>query len=194
MKGILFKPDMIQAIREGRKTVTRRVITPQPIDCVTELKRHSEYLDYYIPYTVERKMANNNAGYRKDDCGYVPRYQVGETVYVKEAHRFVQGNGKPNDFGVVYPEGEIKWWRDNGGQFNYPIIEKRRSPLFMPAWAARTFLKITDVRADDFFLAILTPEELELEGGEQALDMLARISHKWVWRYEFALAPNGAMK
>ena len=41
MKGILFKPDMIQAIIEGRKTVTRRVIKPQPDAGLPEFERYS---------------------------------------------------------------------------------------------------------------------------------------------------------
>lgn len=32
MKGILFKPEMIQAIVVGRKTMTRRVIKNQPFE------------------------------------------------------------------------------------------------------------------------------------------------------------------
>jgi len=137
------------------------------------------------------------------------RYQPGETVYIKEAHRFVQGNGKPNDFGVVYTDDEIRWWRDNGGQFNYPIVEKRRSPLFMPAWAARYFIKIKDARPER--TRDITPEDCLLEGITFLNELFPAInteykyktryfalydsingkgSHEknWDWRYEFELA------
>ena len=63
MRGILFKPEMIKAIVEGRKTVTRRVMPNQPI---------------LMDKVYERD-------FRKDFGGRKPRYQVGEVVYIKEA-------------------------------------------------------------------------------------------------------------
>ena len=43
-------------------------------------------------------------------------------------------------------------------------IGAARSPLFMPAWAARTFLKITDVRAER--LQEITEDDALAEGIE----------------------------
>jgi hypothetical protein len=69
MKGILFKPDMIQAIIEGRKTQTRRVIKPQ-----------RETMDKL------RRLSPLHITYDGDSCWNIkPRYQVGEIVYIKEA-------------------------------------------------------------------------------------------------------------
>jgi len=169
MKGILIKPEVWKgkqkALDKFGLAVTRRVIKPQP-----EL-------------SISDEVYKENL--RKFKSLKTP-YQVGETVYIKEAFRYIQGGGEVHDFGVWYKlDGEYKWWRDNGGIMNYPINEKNRSPLFMPAWAARHFIQITDVRAGDFFLPLISPEELELEGGTAALDMLAQISGKWVFRYEF---------
>jgi len=184
MKGILFKPDMIKAIAEGRKTVTRRVIKPT--------------VDYQncVRWKIDLPIATGAFIFTAKDgttANISPRYRVGEVVYIKEAHRYLQNDGDPYDFGVQYKsDSQVKWWRDNGNIMEYPMDEKWRSPLFLKELFARYFIKIAGVRVENFFLAILTPEELELEGGEQALDMLARISHKWVWRYEFALAPKGA--
>uniref|UniRef100_A0A6M3J5P8 ASCH domain-containing protein n=1 Tax=viral metagenome TaxID=1070528 RepID=A0A6M3J5P8_9ZZZZ len=161
MRGILFKPDMIKAIVEGRKTVTRRVIKPQP--------SHFHYAaDAQYPCKPNGEQIQ-------------PKYQVGDTVYLKEAWAL-----HPAAKELGYP---IVFYKERGD-----VISKQnrwRSPLFMPAWAARYFIKIKDVRAENFFLPILTPEELEREGGELALDMLAKISGKWVFRYEFESIPQG---
>ena len=67
MKGILFKPYMIQAIIEGKKTQTRRMIKPQP-----------EIWEGYKNLTL------NDLAFD----GFKPRYRVGEIVYVKEAMCF----------------------------------------------------------------------------------------------------------
>ena len=77
MKGILMRPDMIQAIVEGRKTQTRRMIKPQPkqinddFDGTWEWKEKGHYYDDLTLFT----MLQNNS-----------RYHAGETAYVKEAH------------------------------------------------------------------------------------------------------------
>jgi len=152
MRGILFKPDMIKAIREGRKTQTRRVLKPQPIESVIEIKEHSEVKGYWIPYSSDRRMVNNNQGYRKNDCGYKTRFQVGEVVYIQEAWESdcTCGNLKCN--GVIYKLG-----------YSGKIIpDKWRSPLFMPAWAARTHLKITGVGYER--LQEITEADAEAEG------------------------------
>ena len=146
MKGILFKPDMIKAIVEGRKTVTRRVMQNQPVEMDKV---------YY-------------KAFRKDYGCRVPRYQIGEVVYIKEAHRYIQNDGDPYDFGIQYKlDSQVKWWRDNGNLMDYPIDEKWRSPLFLKELFARHFIKITDVRAErlreiseeDAIASGISPEE-----------------------------------
>ena len=124
----------------------------------------------------------------------MPRYQVGETVYIEE--KFIYSFGHhPNIFWIRYcADGEeieqkipfeFPW--DKAAKQCYTELDgspHTTSPLFMPAWAARDFLKITDVRAEKLKLP-LPPEEFVLEGGETALYMLERIDGLWVFRYEF---------
>jgi len=217
MKGILFKPDMIKAIVEGGKTVTRRTINPQPPDDAIDV------FSWFEPGIILDKAPEGLWVEDKNGLKFwgKPRYQVGEVVYIKEAHRFVQANADSNsDFAVVYPDGELKFWRDNGDTMNYPIDEKRRSPLFMPAWAARYFIKITDVRAERLQEIENEPDGFVKEGyiplmiGKSAIDgkpFEASLDfawyenlwdiingegdyalNKWVWRYEFNFeSPSG---
>ena len=152
MKGILFKPDMIRAIVDGRKTVTRRVLNPQP--------KHFHYtMTRMYPCKIDGEQIK-------------PRYQVGETVYIKEAYShyanhlwlgnwvacvIYPGAGKGDiSFGTQEPPTE-KWW-NTGKPSGYT-----QTPLFMPAWAARYFLKIKDVRAER--LQDITEEDARAEGA-----------------------------
>lgn len=71
------------------------------------------------------------------------RYQVGETMYVKEAWATTErqfNRLKPTE---IPPTAKIFCGSDCCF-----AIGKKRSPLFMPAWAARHFLQITAVRPE----------------------------------------------
>ena len=184
MKGILFKPDMRKAIVEGRKTVTRRVMQNQPV---------------LMDKVYERD-------FRKDAGGRKSRYQVGEVVYIKEPWHYLnieENKATPYDFGIEFADGEILWWTDNGNEMNYPLDEKKRSPMFLKAKFARYFIKITDVRPER--LQEITEEDTIKEGivpsrqryfrpsnVEQYAALWDSINPKrpwssnpWVWRIEF---------
>jgi len=202
MKGILFKPDMIMAIANGRKTVTRRVIKPQPI-------MTGKFADYKNITTL------------LENLWEYARYKVGEVVYVKEAYRFIQNDGNPYDFGIQYKlDSQVKWWRDNGNIMEYPINEKWRSPLFLKEIFARYFIKIAGVKAelvqeiawydipkegiqDDTWsigknrFVKKTPERL-ISDFEHIWDSINKDypfgNNPYVFRYEFALMSNGVTR
>ena len=132
MKGILFKPDMIQAIVEGRKTQTRRVITPQPV--VGQAIISGTLGDYYLVKTGESYYPE---GFIKR---IKPRYQAGETVYIKEAW-YAEG-------GDIYYKSDWPQVLPCAMVIDKIEIEKWKSPLFMPEWAARHFIKILAIRAE----------------------------------------------
>jgi len=144
MKGILFKPESIQAIVDLRKTQTRRVIKPQPV-----------YGDYWQPTEDTRQYFYCSVDAPAPKC-HKPRYQVGETVYIKEAWAV-------KSFFDVYPPSELPLspelyykldYPEPHGDYNDPesgiplAIGRWRSPLFMPEWAARYFIVIESVRAE----------------------------------------------
>ena len=191
MKGILFTADNHKAIREGRKTVTRRVIKPQPPDDARLINACGIY-SFEIDGEFEPLPK--------------PRYQVGEVVYIKEAWAGNRGQGW-----IYKSDYDLLPWSEDDKQRRTPI--KWRSPLFMPAWAARDFLQITDVRAErlqeisyfdikkegwqpEMGLAPRSGGEIIIEGGLRPQDWYENLwdsingegdyaLNKWAWRYEF---------
>jgi hypothetical protein len=161
MKGIFFKSEFIPAIVEGRKTVTRRVIKPQPdivVDGKAQLWASSIGRSAEIYFIRDIK----------------PRYQVGEAVYIKEAH-YRYGHWNKNGFTKT---GRQKWlfkadttevrYLENRPDVVYANACKdktgwfKRSPLFMPQSAARHFIKFKAVRAER--LQEITEEDALDEG------------------------------
>lgn len=150
MKGILFKTDSHKAIREGRKTQTRRLLsrTSESFDCdlmpghdkdsIVWLFRHKE-----LSEVIAAK----------------PRYQVGDVVYIKEAlyrNPYFDEAGYLLDQSAVMVNGVIgdmlkwRWQRD--------VL----SGMFMPQEAARDFIKMADVRPQR--LQEITEEDCIAEG------------------------------
>lgn len=72
MKPILFNTQMVKAILEGRKTVTRRVVKPQP-DGLMYRKSRFDLPGFFVTH---------------GGSVYIPPYQTGDILYVRET--FVQ--------------------------------------------------------------------------------------------------------
>jgi hypothetical protein len=148
MKGILFKPDMIQAIIEGRKTQTRRLGGLKLInDHEPQCWQLSPINNGKAPFMFTDAVHQGSDRYFPIECK--PRYQVGETVYIKEAWYYDMFSQETThgirDKNAVYYrlDGEVS------EQFEcWTEFEGWRSPMMMPEWAARYFLVITDVRAE----------------------------------------------
>lgn len=130
-KPILFSGPMVRAILEGRKTQTRRVVKPQPN---REL----------APYPPEESTAPywNIGGFRTlPDASnplQVPN-PVGSEMWVRETWtQDGRGTPMPNGQDGVYYRADMPEpapWKG----FWKPSI-------FMPRWASRITLKVTDVR------------------------------------------------
>jgi len=196
MNGILFKPDMIKEIVEGRKTQTRRVIK--------DPRRHfNQYNKGLSIGDIQREIELNLKP------NFPSRYQVGEVVYIKEAFRVYGWDDEGGQFWLQYKDEVVgqslcvtdeivcKYWAPN----NYWPEEEWHNPRTMPAWAARYFILITDVRAER--LQEITWQDCVKEGitaPDHAFELLIGnyqtlwdsinpkhpwASNPWVWRYEF---------
>ena len=125
-RGILMTPENYGKTEAGTKWMTRRIIKPQPRK---QLIHHGEGIWKPGRWTLT-----------KTKC---PFGTVGDRLYVKEAYRFGANwdEFKPSDV----PKGcDLTYERDHGDGF----WGKLRSPMFMPKWAARLWLELTDVRVE----------------------------------------------
>jgi len=155
---ILFNTEMVRAILDGRKTVTRRVIKPQP----------ETDMIYKLGYCIDGSRQDiGKFGFGSHECGgrvlYVkPPYQPGDTLYVREtwcgwylphgewAYRYkaTDPNGNRVPSGPEYDdEWKTKPWRPS---------------IHMPKEAARIWLKVMDVRVER--LQDITDDQAKKEG------------------------------
>lgn len=213
MKGVCFKEPLFHKAEDGTKTMTRRLINPQP-----DRARHWNQIyvkDEPMYYQDERGMCQ-----LLDEKGKViyPRYTVGEVAYLKEP--YVDDLVMDMVF-YRYNRSDIDELRTMGyaQEINAPHFWK--SKLSMPAVAARYFVKFTAVRAERLqeitdedcikegvmlgddqdinlyyhnHVPILTARTFYLSAKEAFADLIDSISGKgtwdsnpFVWVYEFEL-------
>lgn len=117
-KPILFSAQMVRAILEGRKTQTRRVIKPQP----------EADLD---PSTV---VAAWDTGFIDEKCPYG---ETGDHLWIRE------------NFWLDKKTGEMLGYcaEDEEKYSNNKTVKKTHS-IYMPRWASRITLEITDIRVE----------------------------------------------
>ena len=145
MKPILFNTEMVQAILEGRKTVTRRVIDRDIVNnCDMEkdgtlLNYQNAYGDFINPVEL---------------C----RYKVNDVLYVRETwHKYIKRVGEGEQCRLQEFYG-YKASIANSEDAN----EKWKPSIHMPKAAARIFLRVTNVRVER--LQDITKEDMVKEG------------------------------
>lgn len=154
MKPILFNTPMVQAILDGRKTVTRRVID----------KDVSNQFDVDVDGTV-CAYVDQETGDRhqpEDLC----RYKTGDVLYVRET--FFCEDCTPDCSGQT-DKDECPFNRVGDKCYGYKTqyidstgVIKWRPSIHMPREAARIFLKVNGVRVER--LQDISPEEIIKEG------------------------------
>lgn len=138
-KPILFNTEMVQAILEGRKSCTRRIVKPQPQGKLCYRLAGSDYGTWGYPSKTAREMNMNNFWLPEDitdeelNRRWNPPYHADDILYVRETWKKA-----PN--GYYYYED---WQRDDIAD-----ITKWKPSIHMPKEAARIWLKVTVVRLE----------------------------------------------
>lgn len=140
VRPILFNTDMVRAILDGRKTVTRRVAKKIPIETHRiEINDNTETFK-----GVEwKKFECHWGGYQPDTGSFIdgmcivkPPYQPGDILYVREA------------WNVLPYSGACMYRADCDLTDKFLSSLKWRPSIHMPKEAARIWLKVTDVRVE----------------------------------------------
>ncbi|WP_297196685.1 hypothetical protein [uncultured Flavonifractor sp.] len=128
MKPILFHTDMVRAILEGRKTVTRRVVKPQPVGQPAQMGEDSCWPGCFASADDERV--------------YRPPYQPGDILWVREtwAHPSKEEIARGTDKNIFLYRADVPSVLYAWDHWN-PSIH-------MPREAARIFLRVTGVRVE----------------------------------------------
>jgi hypothetical protein len=134
-RPIIFSGDMVRALLDGRKTMTRRVIKPQPEGPPLT---HILGTRWASACDIDGLIRENR------DCPYgVP----GDLLYVRETWRALNRFNSQ----VVAPASHVVF--EAGRQYGELVAEggrmgERRPSIHMPRWASRITLKLTDVRVE----------------------------------------------
>lgn len=179
---ILFSGPMVQAILEGRKTQTRRIINPQPVDGGPYCGMLYGCRDYSCPYGAPGD-----------------RLWVRESWVTDEKYDDLKPSLIPESAPIEYKATDLPFH-----------IGKSRPSIFMCRWMSRITLEIKDIRVER--LKDLSEEDAQAEGcvndvvlvdggsdykglyaRERFMDLWNSINGKrfpwdsnpWVWAVEF---------
>ena len=157
---ILFNTDMVRALLDGRKTVTRRLIKKLPDD--------AEFSGWLLDSTCQEDAKDiGSAGFKtlkqpteKAGCLFVkPPYQTGDILYVRETwHKYKKRVGKGEGCHIA----EFYGYRASIAN-SEDAVEPWHPSIHMSKEAARIWLKVTDVRVER--LQEITEEQAKAEGA-----------------------------
>lgn len=174
-RPILFSAPMVRAILDGKKTQTRRVVKPQPTFDEHRREWSWENKRGRIAWTGEKPLAAARLG-ALDLC---PHGGVGDRLWVRETwycdHAFAGDYEAMHDMGVQYPPEKChaEWAEEMYFRADVPSGRFAdagywgesgcwRPSIFMPRWASRITLEITDVRVER--LQDISEEDAKAEG------------------------------
>lgn len=161
LKPILFNAEMVRALLEGRKTVTRRVVKPQPmLDGHLWKLGGAAWSDSVlsVPVMLGHSLYNRAP------------YQPGDVLWVRET--WCEVMGRKGKYLYRAYAGERDDTRD------YAIaLNTWRPSIHMPREAARIFLRVKNVRVER--LQELTLKDAEMEGMDLRGPMFVDFVKVW---------------
>lgn len=212
-RPIIYSGPMVRAILSGRKTQTRRVVNPQP-----------ESMYESLSDTPTELWFGDNRPLHQASFGVYCKYgKPGDRLWVRETWADVNSEGGPAiayradgvirtwtefsesfgpDFGCgpsmdydAYPGHYAMWWSD---LLRGEPDHNWRPSIFMPRWASRIILTLTEVRIER--LRSISDSDVRAEGFSRGEEFQATWdplnahrgygwdTNPWVWALTFAVS------
>ena len=159
-RGIIFNGEMVRAILDGRKTQTRRILSPRQLKMIDVASSIGEC--YPLVCGIQHE---NSQSYYREWC---PFGKVGDRLWVREAFRV---HSRATDVATLaYKASEQQSWTQQVARVPIELCTKQVSPeawtpsIHMPRWASRITLEITDIRVER--LNDISQEDAQAEGME----------------------------
>lgn len=162
-KPIPFSAPMIQAVLADSKTQTRRIMKPQPIAMVG---------GGAIPCSSFAPAAGQGQRYKPIACPYG---KVGDQLWVREAWRAPASCNHLPPRSISDSEA-VRFIADEVAGPD-PGFGKGRPGMFMPRWASRLQLELTEVRAER--LQDISQADAIAEGAPPSHSSIDRISREF---------------
>ncbi len=183
-RPIIMGTDSVRAILEGRKTMTRRVVNKRALERF-KFSPSGELLGSFNESHPEWEIypTVDDAPYRVGDRLWVRETWSTLTYHEGDVPIHIVKDNKNIEHDVVYyAECPDFSWMDGDGFQEYrkdgTVASHWKSPLFMPRWASRITLEITDIRVerlqditedDAIAEGIISDDEYAYRAGEENL-------------------------
>lgn len=156
-RPIIFSAEMVRAILDGKKTMTRRVVKPQPHKKCSQAWISPDNTLRFTRPTLSKDICHESDSVRN------PYGKVGDRLWVRET--WIQGYDDPliesegddeNAVSIIYKADSKELYRPCSAE----VAEKWgywgtdsdtvtwKSPIHMPRFASRILLEITDIRVE----------------------------------------------
>lgn len=198
-RPILFSGPMVRAILEGRKTVTRRVIKPQPDTTEQLLRERGAWVD---GLTLSDHVNNAwRSGFIDEPCQYGEpgdRLWVAESYFINDYRGADVPEAERAAVQVIYEADPLPCWEGEEGDICWSNSKT------MPQWASRAQIEITDIRIEQLHMISIgqvckeglarsmyefCPVTMAFEAFADVWDSIygpgAWHTNPWVWVVEF---------
>lgn len=205
-KPILFSTPMVQAILEGRKTQTRRIVKKKYSNTDLEFRtdKYGTALVEINKYEPPIKMPDGKTRRKLRFFEYSkPKYQVGDILWVRET--WFSTRFDCLDLLKTGITNHLRYKADNNYDPKKDCVGRKWKPsIHMPREAARIFLEVVSVRAerlqdisddDAYEEGVFPPEYWDGDNDayiktfrmvwEELYGKISWIKNPFVWVYEF---------
>lgn len=190
-RPILFSGPMVRAILDGRKTQTRRVVTPQPRShawrMCTRCRTDADYCKCAFASDEAADRSTHVIAAGPPQMSGCPYGGVGDRLWVRETWgeivwSIIYGNPRPPRSEIVYRAGPHPFDRDTPHGWSK---ENRWKPsIHMPRSASRLTLEVTGVRVER--LQDISGEDCAREGITiPPSDCFSDVNTNWKLRRQY---------